>query len=121
MSILTIFADAAAVAPAADPAAAAGGGGIFGNPLFLVGLMALFFFVVIWPAQRRQKREAAEMLTNMKNGSKVIASGGIVGTIVKIADGDDEVVIRSEDTKLRILRSSIVRVVVDKPAPEAAK
>jgi len=30
---------------------------------------------------------------------------------VKIKDGEDEVVIRSEDSKLKIIRSSIARVV----------
>ena len=60
---------------AQDPAA---GGGeqpaapFWMNPLFLMGMMVLFFFVVMWPAQRRAKREQANMLANLKPGVKVV-------------------------------------------------
>ena len=105
------------IAPAAGAPAAEGGGmPFFANPLFLIALMGLFFLVVMLPAQRRQKREAAQMLANLKAGSKVIVGGGIVGTIVKIKDGEDEIVVKSEDAKLRFLRSSIVRVLSDDAA-----
>ena len=57
---------------AQDPAAKAPAGGeqpaapFWMNPLFLVGIMVLFFFVVMYPAQRRAKREQANMLANLK-------------------------------------------------------
>jgi len=83
----------------------------FANPLFLVAMFGLFFLVVMLPASRRQKREAAALLAAIKMGSKVLTTSGIYGTVVKIKDGEDEVVIRSEDSKLKIIRSSIARVV----------
>ena len=49
-------------------------------------------------------------MNNLKPGTKVITASGIVGIIVKAKDGEDELTVKSEDTKLRILRSSIVRV-----------
>ena len=82
----------------------------FANPLFLVLMFGLFFLVVMLPAQRRQKREAATLLAAIKTGSKIVTTGGILGTIVRIKDGDDEVVIKSEDSKIKILRSTIARV-----------
>lgn len=82
----------------------------FMNPLFLIAMFGLFFVVVMLPAQRRQKREAAALLAAIKMGSKVLTTSGIYGTVVKIKDGEDEVVIRSEDSKLKIVRSSIARV-----------
>jgi preprotein translocase subunit YajC len=105
MSILTIFAE--------GEQAGGGAASILASPMFLIVLMGLFFFVVILPGQRRQKREQAEMMANLKNGANVVLSGGIVGTIIKANEGEDEIVIRSEDTKLRVLRSSIVRVVTE--------
>ena len=83
----------------------------FANPLFLIVAMGLFFVVVMLPAQRRQAKEQAAMLAALKLGSKVVTSSGIVGTVVKLKDGEDEITIRSEDAKLRILRSTVTRVV----------
>ena len=101
-----------------DPA---GGGSPFGNPMFLMlGLMLLFWVVVILPMSRRQKKEQAKILTSISRGSKILTSSGIVGTVVSIKDGEDEIVIRSEDTKLRIKRSTVSQV-LGTDSTEAAK
>jgi preprotein translocase subunit YajC len=84
------------------------GGPMF--PFFLIGLMLLFYVVVILPMGRRQKKEQEKMLASLKAGMKVLTSGGIVGTVVTAKDGDDEIVIRSEDTRLRIKRSVVIQV-----------
>jgi preprotein translocase subunit YajC len=100
--------------PAAGPRA-----GI--DPMFLIaGLFLLFWLVVLLPMSRRQKKEQAQMMANLKRGSKVLTSAGIVGTVVTIKDGDDEIVIRSEDAKLRIKRSTVT-VVLGSDEAEAAK
>ena len=104
---------------AQEPAAPKAGGGdlpFFMNPLVLIGLMAAFYLLVILPASRRTKRDAAAMLTNLKTGAKVVTGSGIVGVVVKVKDGEDEVTIRSEDAKIRILRSAISRVIADDAA-----
>ena len=85
-------------------------GGMMGGLLFPLALFALFYFVVIFPMSRRQKKEQATIMASIKRGTKVATSSGIIGTIVTIKDGDDEVVIRSEDTKIRVLRSAVTRV-----------
>jgi preprotein translocase subunit YajC len=85
--------------------------GPFGNPmLFLLLMMALFFLVVMLPAQRRARREQQQMLNSIKRGSRVITNAGIIGTVVNVKDNEDEVTLRSEDTKLKVLKSSIARV-----------
>ena len=99
--------DPAPAAPAKDAAAAP----FWANPLFMVAIFGLFFLVVMLPAQRRAKREAKKMMDNLKPGAKIITSSGIVGSIVKIKDSGDEVIIRTEETKLCVLKSTITRVV----------
>jgi preprotein translocase subunit YajC len=84
------------------------GGEMF--PFFLIGLMMLFYVVVILPMSRRQKKEQEQLLATLKRGAKVLTSGGIVGTVVSAKDGEDEIVIRSEDTKLRIKRNVVVQI-----------
>jgi preprotein translocase subunit YajC len=89
-------------------------GGIFGNPMFpffLIGLMLLFWVVIVLPMGRRQKKEQEQMLARLARGTKVLTSGGIVGTVVSAREGEDEIVIRSEDTRLRVKRNVIVQVI----------
>jgi preprotein translocase subunit YajC len=105
-------------APAGQPAQP---GSPFGSPMFLIlGLFFLFWIVVILPMSRRQRKEQEKLLASVARGSKVLTRSGIVGTIVTIRDGEDEVVIRSEDTKLRIKRTAIEQV-IGTDAAEAAK
>jgi len=80
-------------------------------PFFLIGLMLLFWVVVVLPMSRRQKRDQEQMLAKLSRGAKVVTSGGIVGTIVSAKEGEDEIVIRSEDTRLRLKRNVIIQVV----------
>jgi preprotein translocase subunit YajC len=81
------------------------------NPFFMVAMMILFWVVIVLPMSRRQKREQAEMLNNIKRGAKVLTSAGIIGTVVNAKEGEDEITVRSEDSKFKMLRSSIVRVI----------
>jgi preprotein translocase subunit YajC len=96
-------------------------GSPFANPMFLMlGLMLLFWVVVILPMSRRQKKEQEKLMSSITRGSKILTNSGIVATVVTIKDGDDEVVIRSEDTKLRIKRTAIQQV-LGTEATEAPK
>lgn len=84
------------------------------GPMFfplMIGLMLLFWVVVMLPMSRRQKKEQEQMLAKLARGAKVLTSGGIVGTIVSAKEGEDEIVIRSEDTRLRVKRNVIIQVV----------
>lgn len=84
--------------------------GPLGNPMFLFVLMGVFFLVMVILPGRRQRKEQQQMMSSLKRGTKVATSSGLVGTIAVMKDGDEEIVLRSEDAKIRILKSSIVRV-----------
>src|SRR6476660_2288037 len=87
-------------APATPAGPGPGGGSPFSNPMFLMlGLMLLFWVVVILPMSRRQKKEQAKLLSSISRGTKILTTSGIVGTVVTVKDGEPEIVIRSEDTK----------------------
>jgi preprotein translocase subunit YajC len=72
-------------------------------PLILI--MVIFYFLMIMPAQRRQKK-VNEMLKNLKNGDKVITNGGIYGTIVGL-EGDAIQLRIAEQVKIKVSRSAI--------------
>jgi preprotein translocase subunit YajC len=73
-------------------------------PLILI--MVIFYFLMILPAQRRQKK-TNEMLKGLKAGDKVITNGGIYGTIVGLEDGAAQLRI-ADQVKIKISRSAIV-------------
>jgi preprotein translocase subunit YajC len=72
-------------------------------------MFAVFYFLLILPQQRRQKKWQA-MLAELKTGDKVVTSGGLRGTIFSIKD--DALVLRvpPDNLKLEVSRGSIVTV-----------
>lgn len=93
-------------------------GSPFNNPMFLmIGVFILFWLVVLMPMSRRQRKEQEKLLASVSRGSKILTTSGIVATVVTVKDGDDEVVVRSEDTKLRIKRTAIQQVLGNEAAP----
>ena len=82
-----------------------------GNPLFqfvpIVAIVVIFYFLLIAPARKRQKK-TQEMLDSLKNGDKVITSGGVYGTIVRAAEGEDPIRIRiATSVEIDVARSAI--------------
>jgi preprotein translocase subunit YajC len=54
------------------------------------------------------------MLDALKKNDKVITSGGIIGIVAAIKDKEDEVTLKvdeSSNVRLRVLKSSIIRIV----------
>jgi preprotein translocase subunit YajC len=97
-------------APAAGgaPAAADPMGGILGSLLLPVGMIVIFYFLLIRPQNNRMKKHK-EMLGALKKGDEVVTQGGIIGKVAKLAD--NEVTIDTgEGGKLRIVRSMVVDV-----------
>jgi len=81
-----------------------GAGGIMAF-LPLVIIMGIFYVLLILPAQRRQKK-TQEMVNSLKNGDKVITSGGLYGTIVGI-EGDSIQLRIADQVKVKVLRSAV--------------
>ena len=80
-----------------------------------VAIFFLFYFLMIRP-ERRKRAEMSLMLENLKKNDRVVTMGGIHGVVVNVQKGSSDVTIRvdeSRDTKLRVLRTAISRVLSD--------
>ena len=91
-----------------------GVGGLSGYLGFapLIFIFAVFYFLLIMPQQRRQKKWQ-NMLSELKNGDKVVTSGGLKGTIIALRDDSLHLRVPPDNLKVEVTRASIVSVTTD--------
>jgi len=76
--------------------------------LVMFGIMGtLFYFALIRPQKLRAK-QLEELIKNLRSGDKVLTNGGIVGTVVNV--NEKTVSIRSEGTKLEVMKTAVSEV-----------
>jgi preprotein translocase subunit YajC len=88
------------------PAAPSAGEAFAWNMGMVLVLVAMFYVLLILPQQRRFKEHSA-MLNALKKGDKVLTTGGLIGTIDKINDGDEVIIDLGNGLKVTALRSAI--------------
>jgi len=87
------------------------------NPIMgflpLIVIVGIFYLLVFMPMQR-QKKQQAQMLKDLQNGSVVLTTGGLVGTIVSI-NNDDTLILRvkPDNIKLQVARSAVSGLVTE--------
>jgi preprotein translocase subunit YajC len=88
-----------------------GGGGIgsIGMVLPLIFIFVIFYFLLILPQQRRQKKWQA-MLDQVKTGDRVTTTGGLRGTIMAIKDDSIHLRVPPNNLVLEVTKASVVQV-----------
>ena len=66
-------------------AAPASPGGQFQFALLMAAFIALFYFMLIRPQQRRAKEHQA-LVSKLSTGDEVVTSGGILGKVTDVGD-----------------------------------
>ncbi len=86
-------------------------------PLILVFL--IMYFLLIRPQQRKLKEHQA-MVSALRRGDQVVTSGGIVGRVTRVKDGENELEIEiAPNVQVRVIRSTI-QSVLSKTEPAKA-
>jgi preprotein translocase subunit YajC len=85
-------------------------------------IFLIFYFLIIRPQQKQRKRHE-EALRTMKRGDRIVTAGGIVAEVVHIKESvkdgkptpgmDDEVTIKSGESRLIIERGRISKIHTD--------
>jgi len=76
------------------------------SSLVMMGLIfAIFYFVLILPMRRKQKKLEA-LVKELKSGDHVVLNAGIFGTIVGVED--NAFLVRVDDkTRIKVLKSAV--------------
>ena len=80
---------------------------------YLMYALPVLMLIMLFRSNSRQKRDQQNALANLKRNDKVVTTGGLIGVVVAIKENEDEVTLRVDDTsntRIRVLRSSIVRI-----------
>ncbi len=69
------------------------------NPIVLMLIMAVFFFFMVWPQMRRQKKTKT-FISELKKGDYVVTTGGVHGKIESLTD--KYLILQLEEGKIKI-------------------
>ncbi|HKX26471.1 MAG TPA: preprotein translocase subunit YajC [Blastocatellia bacterium] len=78
--------------------------------LIPMALVFVLFYLLIVVPQRKRQRSVDEMINNLKQGDKVVTTGGLYGTIVGINDDKRRLVLKVSENpvvRVEITRSSV--------------
>ncbi|WP_273266255.1 preprotein translocase subunit YajC [Flexistipes sinusarabici] len=81
-----------------------------GNPIWaflpLILIFVIFYFLLIRPQQKRQKKHQ-EMIASLQAGDEIVTSGGIYGKIDKVLDDKTFLVEIANGVKITLSRTAV--------------
>lgn len=83
----------------------------------IVGMVAIFWFLIIRPQMKKQKAHTAK-IESVKKGDQVVTAGGLVAKVVKVDDDYAELEI-SKGVRVKVVKSTIGDIVPKGTTPAA--
>ena len=85
---------------------AAEGAGMGSTVVMLVVMVAIFYFMLIRPENKR-KKEAEQMRSSIKKGDKITTIGGIMGTVVDVKESSIVIETSADQVRIELAKWSI--------------
>jgi preprotein translocase subunit YajC len=95
------------------------GGSLLQMAIPLAMVFAIFYFIVIVPSKRQQKK-VQEFLDNLKVNDKIITTSGIFGQIVKLDDQSVQLQV-ADKVNIKVSRAAIGGIQGQPPVVEPSK
>ena len=96
-------------------------GGLGSTLVMLVVMVAIFYFMLIRPENKR-KKEAEQMRSAIRKGDKIVTIGGIVGTVVDVKENNIVIETSADQVRLELAKWSVsTNETADAAAKEKAK
>jgi preprotein translocase subunit YajC len=126
MALILLLAQQSLMARDAAPADAPAPTTLVRNPaadgiksMLLMGVFVVGMWFLLIAPQRKKAKELESTLKTLKAGDKIVTSSGILGVVLSIKD--KTLSIRSAETKLEILKSSVLEVLERGGEPSESK
>jgi preprotein translocase subunit YajC len=97
----------------------------------IVAIVGIFYFLVIRP-QQTQKKKHESALSQIKRGDQIVTAGGIIAEVIHVKETsqgeggtsrpmEDQITIKSAESRLIIERGRIVKVLGNTPSVAPTK
>lgn len=86
------------------------------NPLNLILMSMILFFLLVVRPQRNDMKKMQQKLAALKKNDRVVTSGGIHGVVIQANSGEPTVVVRIDENsgaRITINRDAIAKVLTD--------
>ena len=85
-----------------------GPGPAFADQLMLILVIFGIFYFIVFRPMRKGQREVEDMRGGLKNGDRIVTSGGIYGTVVGVSE--EAIQLRVADqVKIQVAKSAVAR------------
>ncbi len=71
----------------------------------MLGIFAIFYFLLIWPVRKRQKA-LQKVIEALKRGDRVVTNGGIYGEVAAV-EGGTVILKVADNLKIKVAKSAI--------------
>ncbi|MCY1079711.1 preprotein translocase subunit YajC [Archangium lansingense] len=75
------------------------------NIVFIIGLFAIMYFMMIRP-QQKQLKTHRELVAGLKKGDEVLTQGGLIGRIQTVSEREVTLEV-ANGVRIRVLKSSV--------------
>ena len=93
----------------ASSASSFGANEMLGNLVPVVAMIAIIYFVM-WRPQQRRAKEQREMVQAARRGDVIVTTGGLIGKVTKSVDDNEVEFEVAPNVRVRLARSGIAEV-----------
>ena len=90
--------------------------GALGQFVPLILILAIMYFLLIRPQQKKLKEHKA-MVEALRKGDQIVTAGGLIGKVVKVKEENEIEVELATGVKVRVVQST-VQTVMSKTEPK---
>ena len=114
----------ATAAPGGGKASEGSMGAMILQMLPFLFIFVFFYIFMIRGPMKKQEQEKQRLFAALKENDRVVTSGGIIGTISSINKNEDEATLKVDEkanVRIKVLKSSIVRILNGKDQAKESK
>ncbi|MFK7973970.1 MAG: preprotein translocase subunit YajC [Rickettsiaceae bacterium] len=87
----------------------------------MVLIFVVFYFLLIRPQDKRRKQHAS-LVSSVKRGEEIVTNTGIFGTVTKINDSDNTLMIQiADDVEIKVLKTAVADIISRSKKEDKAK